>query len=137
MADTVSVTVIEDGPRNYIVHLIGLSDGTGETDVVKVDLSTLGGPNPANSTPPASLAIKDIQYDVQGYSSVTLAFGATADQPLARMALAGMTEFEPLLNSIPTATGYTGDILLTSNGATTGATYDIVLRMVKQTTPNV
>lgn len=132
MADTVSVTVIEDGPRNYIVHLIGLSDGTGETDVVKVDISTIGGPNPANATPPASFAIKDIQYDVQGYSSITLAFSATADQPFARLALASMTEFEPLLNSDRDAAGYTGDILLTSEGAILGGTYDIVLRMVKQ-----
>lgn len=132
MVDTVSVTVIEDGPRNYIVHLIGLSDGTGETDVVKVDISTIGGPNPANATPPASFAIKDIQYDVQGYSSITLAFSATADQPFARLALASMTEFEPLLNSDRDAAGYTGDILLTSEGAILGGTYDIVLRMVKQ-----
>ena len=132
MADTVSVTVIEDGPRNYIIHLVGLSDGTGETDVTKVDISTLGGPNPANGQPPASLAIKDIQYDIQGYTSITLAFGATADETFARLTLASLTEFEPLLNADRGAAGFTGDIILTSNGAILGGTYDIVLRMVKQ-----
>ena len=132
MADTVTSVVFEDGPRNFYIHLTGVSDGTGETDVVKVDLSTLGGPNPANGQPPVSLAIKDIQYDVQGFSSVTLAFGATADQPFARLALASMSEFEPFLNADRDAAGFTGDILLTSEGAILGGTYDIILRMIKQ-----
>ncbi len=132
MADTVSVTVIEDGPRNYIIHLLGISDGTGETDVVKVDLSTVGGTNPASPASPVSLAIRDIQYDVQGFSNIKMQFGATANTPFALMTLAGMTEFEPPLLADSAAAGFTGDILLTSVGAAADATYDIVLRMIKQ-----
>ena len=40
MADTVSTRILEQGERNLVVQLTNLSDGTGETGVVKVDAST-------------------------------------------------------------------------------------------------
>jgi hypothetical protein len=41
MADTVTSQIINDGPKNYVVRLLNLSDGTGENNVKKVDISTV------------------------------------------------------------------------------------------------
>ena len=129
MVDTVSTNITNDGLRNFHVHLQGVSDGTGETAVVKVDISTLIGPN--GTIAPASFSVKSIQYDVAGFSSVQLFFDATTDDQLATMSGPGFLEFDSPLKD-PRSTGFTGDILLTSNNPISGAIYDIYLNMIKR-----
>ena len=41
MADAVTATTVQDGPRNAIIYCTNTSDGTGEAAVVKVDVSAL------------------------------------------------------------------------------------------------
>jgi hypothetical protein len=41
MADTVTTQIIQDGERNCIMKFTNVSDGTGESAVVKVDVSAL------------------------------------------------------------------------------------------------
>jgi hypothetical protein len=41
MADAVTATTVEDGPRKAVIYCTNTSDGTGEAAVVKVDVSAL------------------------------------------------------------------------------------------------
>ena len=47
MADAVTTQVLEDGERLYIAKFTDISDGTGESAVLKIDVSTLN-PNAYN-----------------------------------------------------------------------------------------
>lgn len=127
MADTVTVETIYNGARRKIYHLTGISDGTGETNVTKVDISTLtfdGG------TVPTYTAVDMIDFNCQGYGSVRLYWDHTTDDEIAILpgSLAGTIHFEALGGKVdPRSSGGTGDILLSTVGATSGATYDITI----------
>ena len=41
MADAVTDTTVEDGPKKAIIYCTNTSDGSGEAAVVKVDVSAL------------------------------------------------------------------------------------------------
>ena len=41
MADAVTKTTVEDGPKRAIIYCTNTSDGSGESAVVKVDVSAL------------------------------------------------------------------------------------------------
>lgn len=130
MADTVNSQVIEDGPRNYVIRLTNISDGTGESDVVKVDVSGLTGPDVGVA--PDRVAIKSIDYNVQGFDYVTLEFDATADDEIAVLGQGvGYLPFDPPVNN-PKSSGYTGDVLLTTSGGASGSSYDITLHCIKK-----
>ena len=131
MTDTVTTQVVNDGPRNYTVILTNRSDGTGESAVTKVDISALVGPDGKN--PPGTFAVKSIEYDVQGFTRVDLLWDATTDQPLALLGTGqGFIDRSNTLAADPKAAGYTGDILLTTNGGASGSSYDITLSLVKK-----
>jgi hypothetical protein len=133
MTDTVNSNVTADGRRNYVIHLQGKSDGTGESAVLKVDISTLTGPAGKAGLAPTYFAAKSVDYNISsGFESIQLLFDATTDDEMVTLAPgSGYLPFDPPLND-PRSTGTTGDILLTSNGATNGATYDIVLHLIKK-----
>lgn len=126
MADTVDVKVVHNGRRRYVVHLTNVSDGTGENDVVKVDVSTLIGPD---GTPPTYTVVEEIQYSIQGFTSVRLEWDATTDDEIATLSSGnGYLNFRQIGGLVdPKSSGTTGDILLTTAGAVSGATYDITL----------
>ena len=69
MADAVTLTTIEDGPKRAIFYLTNTSDGTGEAAVLKVDTldySDMSGlPNVAASGGNTG----DIQLTTVGHSS--------------------------------------------------------------------
>lgn len=131
MPDTLTTQVINDGPRNYVVNLTNRSDGSGESAAQKVDISTLAGPD--GSTAPSHFSVKAIEYDIQGFTRVDLLWDATADQPLALMGTGqGYFDRHSTNPADPQASGFTGDILLTTNGAVSGASYDITLHLVKR-----
>lgn len=129
MADTVDVITTEDGLRNHVVRLTNVSDGTGESDVVKVDASTLTGPDGINA--PDSFAVVYASWAIQGFTSVRIEFDATTDDEGLVLTGVGERFFDPPLQD-PKSTGYTGDILLTTAGNASGATYDIVLHLKKK-----
>lgn len=135
MADAVTTVVVSDSDKEYTVHLTNISDGTGESAVVKVDISTL---TAEDGAAPASLDILEARWNIQGFASVRILWG-TASAVVA-LALSG-NGFEDFRGSFGnqafgglkdprTATGER-DILLTTNGAVSGATYDITLRLRK------
>lgn len=126
MTDTVDSKVVFAGTRKRIVRLTNISDGTGESDVVKVDVSALTGPD---GTPPTSTAIEEIQWSINGFTSVRLEWDATTDDEIAVLGTGnGYFNFRNAGGLIdPKSTGTTGDILLTTAGNVSGATYDITL----------
>jgi hypothetical protein len=127
MADSVDTNVIFNGTNKYIVRLTNVSDGTGESGVIKVDKSALIGPT---GVAPGRIAVLSIQWAIQGFSSVKLLWDHTTDDEIAVLSSAGFFDYTQgggLLD--PNSAGDTGDILLTTVGATSTATYDITLTL--------
>ena len=124
MADTVDTKVVFAGTRHYVVKLTNISDGTGESAVTKVDMSTLTGPN---GEAPTKISIEKIEYQVDGMQ-VRLFWDATVDDEIAVLAGQGIFDWTCTggLHD-PQSSGATGDIKLTTNGHTAGDGYDITL----------
>jgi hypothetical protein len=122
MADTVDVQYIHSGPRKIVVKFSGYSDGTGEVDAIKVDKSTLVGPNGAE---PSKLVVEEIEWNLRGYNYLILEWDRTSDQEIAVLASGGYKDYRAYGGLCDNASGGTGDIILTSSGAVAGSSYDI------------
>jgi hypothetical protein len=129
MADTVSSKVLSNTPRRYVIQIMNLSDGTGETNVVKVDKSTLTGPN---GLEPTHFMLDRIQGDTAGMG-VTISVDATTDVVLARLGGVGRVNIDyRAQGGLSTkATGDTGDILVSTVGHSSGDSYNLVLHFTK------
>jgi hypothetical protein len=126
MADAVTTETVFNGRRRKVVHLTNISDGTGESAVAKVDISTItfnGGAVPTYSV------VDMIDYNIQGFTSVRLHWDHTADDEIAILpAGSGTIDFNAIGGKIdPRTAGGTGDIQLTTAGGASGATYDVTI----------
>ncbi len=130
MADTVGTDVLFNGSRRYSVRLTNISDSTGESAVIKVDKSTLTN---GNGTEPGKLSLVYAEWSISGFTSVKLYFDHTTDDEALILAPGnGKRDFSSEGGfADPGSTGGTGDVLLTTAGATTAATYDIYLVFLK------
>lgn len=125
MADSVDVKYLFKGNRKAVVKITNLSDGTGETGVVKVDISTLIGPN---GLAPTRTSIEKIEGTIQGFTSVDLYWDHTTDDELALLGTGFIYyDWGDLGNVDPGSAGGTGDIILTTVGAVANATYDLTI----------
>lgn len=125
MADAVTSQVLVSGPRRYAVVLTGISDGTGESAVAKIDKSTL---TDAIGAEPSTLAIQKLQWTMQGYTYIKLAFDHTTDDTAVVIAGDGCLDFAAYGGlKDPASAGGTGDLLLTTVGHTAGDSYTILL----------
>lgn len=132
MADTVNTTVLNDGPRNFIVLLQSVSDGTGETAVTKVNISAFRGPSGATAA--TDFSVKNISWSIQGMNFVQLLFNAdTNDEIITLSEGVGYDDFAGSHIPDPNTAGSNGDILLTTNGAANNGSYSIVLHLIKHT----
>lgn len=124
MVDTVTSEYVFSGQKRKLLHLTNISDGTGESDVVKIDVSAI---TFENGLTPTYVTIDRIEYNIQGFDYVKLEFDATTDDEVAVLpAGMGVLDFYPFGGKTdPKTTGTTGDVLLTTGGAASGATYDI------------
>jgi len=130
MADSVNTTVLRNSDRYYAVQITNICDGTGESDVKKVDVSTLSGPNGQTTT---YLSLLEAKWSIQGFTYVKLEFDATTDDELLVMSGDGGVSFEAFGGLVdPKSTGTTGDIFLTTAGNTSGDSYDITLVFKKK-----
>lgn len=129
MADLVDSQVLINGSRFYVVVLTNISDGTGETAVVKVDKSTLTGPN---GKEPSKLVVEKIEYALSGMQ-VRLFWDHTVDDEIAMLDGAGFFDWTSVGGKPdPGSAGDTGDIILTTFGHTLGDTYTITLWLRKK-----
>lgn len=125
MADTVTSNVVQNSKTEYKIHLTCISDGTGESAVVKIDKSTLTN---SNGVEPIAINITSIRWAIQGFSYIKLLWDHTTDDVAMILSGNGYDDFSDgggLRD--PRSTGTTGDLLLTSVGAASGATYDITI----------
>lgn len=125
MPDVVDTAVLESTPDRIVVRLTNVSDATGESAVVKIDKSTLVA---NNGLEPRDLIVDEMEWNIQGFTSVRLFWDHTTDDELAVLTGTGYRQYwsDGGLKD-PRSAGGTGDIVLTTAGAASGATYDIRL----------
>ena len=126
MADTVDSKVIRNANGRYCVKLTNISDGTGESGVVKVDVSTLTNAAGAAAT---KFHPRRIEYNIQGFTSVRLHWDAATDDEIAVLPSgSGVLDYTPEGGLVdPRSTTPVGDVKLTTANTTAGNTYDITL----------
>ena len=131
MADAVTSQTILDGERLFIAKFTNISDGTGETGVLKIDVSTL---NP-NSFGLACNGVKlNKIYGTTHGMEVRILWDATTDQfawqiPQNSNYLMDLSSFGGIPNNA--GAGVTGDVLFTTADASAGDMYSIVLECTK------
>ena len=133
MADTVDSRYVYNGQRRKALHITNISDGTGESAVAKIDVSAI---TFNDGVTPDYVTVDMIEYNIQGFASVRLHFDATTDDELAILpAGSGVIDFGAYGGEVdPKSTGTTGDVVLTTNGAASGATYDITIHFRPKST---
>jgi len=137
MADATTVNIIDSSVNVIGVHMTNISDGTGESGVKKIDIATL-----LNywKVQPNGLRLTSMRWAMQGFTSVKIAWDRTAGaNTAATISGNGFDDwrgfsidpnFTKLTGCIDPNEGNAdnkGSILLTTNGAVNGATYDITL----------
>lgn len=130
MSDTVNTLVLRNSPLKYVVQIQNQSDGTGESAVVKVDKSTLTGPD---GSEPGKLVLERVQGNVNGMQ-VRLLWDHDTDDELLTL---GPGDYDLDFRSVgglrdPASAGATGDVLLTTIGHTSGDSYDLTLTFRKK-----
>ena len=131
MADAVATQILFDGERKAIMKFTDLSDGTGETKVLKVDVSTL---NPSSFSKACDGVTITKIYAMTHGMEVALYWDATTDVlitvvPQNTNYVADYECFGGLWNNA--GAGKTGDILFSTLDAGAGDAYTIILEMVK------
>lgn len=122
MADRVASQTQHSQERHRIVHFYNVSDGTGESAVVKIDRSALG-------TGTSPVRILRIWGSALGMS-VSIFFDATNDDLIHQVLDGQPVEFDYRdfggLKD-PQTSGFTGDVVFTTVGHTSGDTYSITI----------
>lgn len=120
MPDSVTSQTLFSGEKRVVMAFTNVSDGTGEAAVAKVDISALPGA-------PSRVKINKARYSTFGMS-VSVLFDHDADDRVLALQGDGCLDFCDVGGmQDPASTGGTGDILFTTNGASSGDTYTIVL----------
>ena len=116
------------GWKKVILHLTGRCDTDGlnedESDVVKLDISEL---RKIDGVAPTRLRIESLKWSVHGFDNVLLEFDRSPDSTIA--AMAGKGEVFDITDESD-GTDLTGDLILTTYGASVGSTYDITLTAI-------
>jgi hypothetical protein len=131
MADAVTSQTILDGDRLAIFKFTNISDGTGETAALKIDVSTL---NPNTFQLPCN-GVKILKIWAQTYGmAVDILWDATTDLicetiPADQLYRIDYSEFGGLSNNA--GAGKTGDVLFSTVGAANGNRYTITMECIK------
>ena len=131
MADAVTSQTILDGERLFIAKFTNISDGTGETAVLKIDVSTL---NPNSFSLTCNGVKLNKIYGTTHGMEVRILWDATTDQfawqiPQNSNYLMDLSSFGGIPNNA--GAGVTGDVLFTTVDASAGDMYSIVLECTK------
>ena len=131
MADAVTSTTLSDSDRSVVIQLTNTSDGSGESAVNKVDVSSLAA-RTSDGAACTGVRLAKIVYSTFGMS-VKLLWDATTNVPLLNLP----QDWEDTIDfsdfGIPnnSGAGSTGDILVTTVNATAGDTYLLVITVTK------
>ena len=125
MADTVATQILSDGPKFTVLKLTNVSDGTGETAVVKVDVSALE--SSADGDACTDVVIERIWWQCIGMK-VQILWNASTNLFCIELGenQSGehdYTVFGGLTNN--SGGGKNGDVLFTTVGHTSADTYTV------------
>ena len=131
MADAVATQTLQDGAKMLVQKFTNISDGTGESAVVKVDVSGLA--SNSNGQACTGVTIDKIWWQCIGMK-VRILFDATTDVMAIELGenQSGnhdYTDFGGLTNN--SGSGKTWDVALTTVGHASGDTYTIIMSMRK------
>lgn len=131
MADAVTSQTILDGERLFIGKFTNISDGGGESGVIKIDVSALNPSAAGNAC--NGVKINKIWAQTQGMS-VDILWDATTDLicetiPENQFYLMDYSSFGGLPNNA--GAGKTGDVLFSTVGAAAGDRYTIIIEAIK------
>ena len=133
MADAVASQTIVDGSSFVALKLTNISDGTGESAVVKVDVSAL------EADPRTGLSCTDVNIERIWWQCIGMKVRILFDADTDVMAIElgenqsgdhDYSIFGGLVNNA--GTGKTGDVKFTTVGASSGDTYTVILYMRKK-----
>jgi hypothetical protein len=134
MPDLVTTQILHEDKSRYLVKFTNVSDGGGEADVVKVDVSAL--------TPAAAeVDLTGLWFSTDGMA-VRIEWDATTDTAawLVPANQTGYLDFSAMFSGgirNDSGTGKTGDVLFTTIGHTSGDTYTIICDFKKRATAEV
>ena len=131
MADVVTSQTLLDGERLAIMKFTNISDGTGETAVTKVNVSTLA--KSASGLACTAVSILKITSVCHGLE-VRMYWDADTDVPFFLSTI--NTNFQNDFSSFGgvtnnAGTGKNGNIVFSTSDASSGDTYTVVLEMAK------
>ena len=131
MADAVTSQTLLDGERLAIMKFTNISDGTGESLVTKVNVSSLAASGSGKAC--TGVIINKITSVCHGME-VRMYWDATTDVPFFLTTV--NTNYENDFSNIGGITnnsgaGKTGNILFSTADASVGDTYTVVLEMIK------
>ena len=132
MADAVTSQTLIDGVKTAVLKFTNISDGSGESNVAKVDVSTLANNDVGDACTGA--AIEKIWWQCNGMK-VKLLFDATSNVLAIELGenqsgYHDYTAFGGIINNA--GSGKTGDILFTTVGHTSADSYTIILQVRKE-----
>tara|TARA_R110000824_G_C14754813_1_gene629085 strand:+ start:59 stop:463 length:405 start_codon:yes stop_codon:yes gene_type:complete len=132
MADAVTATTVNDGPKKAVIYCTNTSDGTGEAAVTKVDVSALA--SLQDGTACTGVRIEKIIFSTVGMG-VKLLWDASTDVIAAELPAdySDTLDYSDIsgLPNVAASGGNTGDIQFTTVGHTSGDTYSVVLYCLK------
>jgi hypothetical protein len=127
MADTVDIATLfsETGARRRTINLTNECDGTGESAVIKINVSDLTGPTGQTVS---SVRIQKIDFIIGGFNYVVLEFNASTNDEIAVLSGSGRVDFRPYGGKKdPRSAGSDGDVVLTTDGNIDGNSYNIII----------
>lgn len=132
MADTVASQTIVDGPKYAVIKFTNISDGTGESAVTKVDVSSLQ--NSVDGDTCTGVVIDRLWWQCIGMK-VQILWDATSDLFCIELGENQSGDhdysvFGGLTNNA--GAGKTGDIKFTTVGHTAADTYTVIMYLRKK-----
>ena len=118
---------IKNGVKRHIVLCTNKSDGTGEDNAIKLKRTDMLTPS---GNIPSRLIVEKIKYDISGME-VLISYNNENDEEIARLYnsadeiefMGGFLPMDEVEGTAPEG----GDIVFTTDGATDGDSYNIIL----------
>ena len=128
MADTVAVTKLAESQKHVWYLFTNKSDGTGESGVQKIDISTLS----VDGSTVTSLSLVDIAGTVTGFDYAELLWDQSTDVTIGVFSGDVDLSFESVGGRHDSGSGGNGDVLLTTSGGASGSSYNLVSKWKKK-----
>lgn len=137
MANSTSIKILEDGPRNVVVKFEGVLDTSDLSSTTILDPSTLSDMD-VYGVKATKLRIQKIQFSIEDTLSVNLFWDATTPIRIEELVGRGKLDHHKFGGLMPTATeyasaGWTGKITATTQGWAASAvlSFSVILECVK------